>query len=116
MARSINIGPLALHSFFVTEDSIKVHYNKTKKDQSGDKVRNKHLYANPHLPIANVNLALGIWFYHECSRFERTSFLFGENDTAVSLFCYVLCLDVASLIFFKFITGGGGIQQILLSV
>jgi hypothetical protein len=92
MARSINIAPLALHNMIVMEDAIRVKYDKTKADQTGDKVRDKHLYSNPHWPLGSVNLALGVWFCLEVERFQRTSLLFNEeknqDEAASSKYCY----------------------------
>ena len=41
-----NIGELAYHCFTVGDDDIKIKYDKTKTDQDGEKVNDKHLYAN----------------------------------------------------------------------
>ena len=89
MARAINISPLGLHNFSTYEDSIKVDYDKTKMDQKGDKVRIKHLSANPFNPLVNVFLGLGVWICLEAlgGRFDRTSLFFneeGSNDEAAS--------------------------------
>ena len=61
MARSINISPMGLHNMQASEDYIKVVYDKTKKDQEGEKVRDKHIYANPHLPLCCTFLLLGVY-------------------------------------------------------
>lgn len=80
MARSINIGGLALHSFKVGEDNIAVKYDKQKADQTGEQLHEKHCYDNPFLPLASLFLALGVWFCLEASHFEVTEMLF-QNDT-----------------------------------
>jgi hypothetical protein len=80
MARSINIGVLALHCFRVGEDNIKVRYDKSKSDQSGEKVSDKHVYDNPFDPLVSVFLALGVWFSLESARFEHTESLFQEDE------------------------------------
>jgi hypothetical protein len=60
MAHSINIGILALHCFRVGEDAIIMRYDKSKADQSREKVSDKHVYANPFDPLVSVFLALGV--------------------------------------------------------
>jgi hypothetical protein len=51
MARSINIGVLALHCFRVGKYCMAVRSDKSKVDQSGEKVSNKHVYDNPFDPL-----------------------------------------------------------------
>jgi hypothetical protein len=72
MAHSINIGVLALHCFHVGEDAIIVRYDKSKADQTGEKVSDKHVYDNPFDPLVSVFLALGVWFCLESAHFEHT--------------------------------------------
>jgi len=79
MARSINIGGLALHCFRVGEDNIIVKYDKQKTDQTGGKVHDKHLYDNPFKPLMSLFLAMGVWFSLSASHFEDTEMLF-QND------------------------------------
>lgn len=76
MARSVNISNLALHNFKVGEDCLIGKYDKTKSDQTGEKVHGKHIYANPLNPLANCFLALGIYMWQQSTRFERTERLF----------------------------------------
>jgi len=95
MSRSINIGGLALHCFRPGEDNLTVKYDKSKADQSGEKLHEKHLYDNPFDPLVSVFLALGVWFSLEASRFEQTEALFqddtkGEN-AASQRYCSQLC-------------------------
>jgi hypothetical protein len=80
MARSINIGVLALHCFRVGEDCMVVRYDKSKADQTGEKVSDKHVYDNPFDPLVSVFLALGVWFSLESARFEHTESLFQEDE------------------------------------
>jgi hypothetical protein len=97
MARSINIGVLALHNFRVGEDSIICKYDNSKTDQAGERVSDKNIYANPLDPIVCPHLALGIWFYLEASSFEESENLFLRNerkDTAASG-CY--CTQVSEI-------------------
>jgi hypothetical protein len=76
MARSINIGVLALHCFCVGEDAIIVRYDKSKADQTGEMVNDKHVYDNPFDPLVSVFLALGVWFCClESAHFEHTVFV-----------------------------------------
>ena len=44
MARSINIGEMAYHNFWMGEDSIKIRYDRTKSNQTGEKVIDKNIY------------------------------------------------------------------------
>jgi hypothetical protein len=81
MARSINVGVLALHNFQVGEDTIICKYDLSKTDQAGERVSDKNIYANPLTPTVCFHLALGIWFYLESSSFEETENLFWRNDT-----------------------------------
>jgi len=60
MAQSINIGTLALHNFCVGEDHGIVRYDKTKADQTGRKVHDKHFYDNPHDSLVSIFLVLGV--------------------------------------------------------
>jgi hypothetical protein len=70
-ARSINISILALHCFRVGQDAIIVRYDKSKADQTGEMVSDKHVYDNPFDPLVSVFLALGVWFCLESARFEH---------------------------------------------
>jgi hypothetical protein len=72
MACSINIGVLALHCFGVGKDCMVVRYDKSKVDQTGEKVSNKHVYDNPFDPLVSVFLALGVCFSLESACFEHT--------------------------------------------
>jgi hypothetical protein len=76
MSRSNNIEALSLHNFTLGEDNIKVKYDKTKADQTGEKCTPKHLYANPFDPFVCVFLSLGLWFCLESASFEHTTSLF----------------------------------------
>jgi len=95
MARSINIGGLGLHCFRVGEDNIVAKYDKSKSDQTGEKVHEKHIYANPFDALVSVYLALGVWLSLESSRFEETELLFqgDENgaNAASQRYCSQLC-------------------------
>ena len=61
MARSKNIGELAYHNCVTDDDYIKIRYDKTKADQDGEKIRDKHIYANPLKQLACPFLATSIW-------------------------------------------------------
>jgi hypothetical protein len=79
MACSINIGVLALYCFHVGEDCMVMRYDKSKADQTGEKVSNKPVYDNPFDPLVLIFLALGVWFSLESARFEHTESLFQED-------------------------------------
>ena len=80
MARSINIGELAYHNFRMGEDSIKIRYDRTKSDQTGEKVNDKNIYGNPFNPLVCPFLALGVWFCLEANRLSQTTNLFGSEN------------------------------------
>ena len=81
MARSKNIGELAYHNFRTGDDYIKIRYDKTKADQSGEKVKDKHIYANPFNPLVCPVLSLGIWFALESKRLGSITSVFGSEKT-----------------------------------
>ena len=81
MARSINIGVLGLHNFRCGEDNVVCKYDKTKSDQSGEKLHDKHIYSNPFEPTVDCFLGLGVWCCLEASQFENSEFLFKSDDT-----------------------------------
>jgi len=54
MACSINIGTLALHNFHVGKDHGIVQYDKTKADQTGEKVHDKHFYDIPNDSLVSI--------------------------------------------------------------
>ena len=98
MARSINIGVLAFHNFRVGEDCIIVRYDKSKGDQTGEKVRDKHiLYDNPFDQLVSVFLALGVWFSLESARFERSESLFQEEENDANAGSQRYCSQLTEL-------------------
>ena len=80
MARSKNIGDLAYHNFTVGDDYIKIRYDKTKADQDGERIKDKHMYANPYNPLVCPFLALGIWFALDAKRLSGTTKLFSVEN------------------------------------
>jgi hypothetical protein len=95
MARSINIGTLALHSFRTCEDNLSVKYDKSKADQTGERLHEKHVYDNPFDPLVSTFMALGVWFSLHSSHFETTENLFQqdnmEENAASGRYCAQLC-------------------------
>jgi len=87
MARSINIGVLALHNFRVGEDHGICQYDKSKADQTGEKVHDKHFYDNPHDSIVSIFCALGVWFCLQGSHFEKTENLFQAQNAGAMTAC-----------------------------
>lgn len=83
MARSKNIGELAYHNFCTGDDYIKIRHDKTKADQDGEKIRDKHIYANPLNPLVCHVFALGIWFALESKRLGSTTSLFAADNVGV---------------------------------
>ena len=80
MERSNNIGELAYHNFTTGNEFIKIRYNKTKTDQDGEKIRDKHVYVNPFNPLVCPVLALGVWLMLESKRLgSKTTVFGGEN-------------------------------------
>ena len=76
----LNISTLGLHNVESANGFLEISYNKTRTDQVGDKVRIKHLHANPYSSFVCVNLPLGVYFAIEASRLVQTCFLFGEDN------------------------------------
>ena len=72
---------MAYHQFQIGDDYIKIQYDKTKSDQAGEKVHDKHLYANPFNPLVCPFLALGIWISLEVDRLSSVTSLFGTEVT-----------------------------------
>jgi hypothetical protein len=97
MARSINIGVLALHCFRVGKDCLIIRYDKSKADQTGEKVSDKHVYDNPFDPLVSVFLALGVWFSLESARFENTESLFQEDENEVTAASQRYCSQLTEL-------------------
>ena len=101
MARSINIGVLAFHNFRVGEDCIIVRHDKSKADQTGEKVGDKkHVpvyYDNPFDPLVSVFLALGTWFSLESARFEHSESLFQEEEKDATAASQRYCSQLTEL-------------------
>lgn len=95
MARSINIGGMALHCFRQGKDNVICKYDKQKADQTGEKVHDKHLYDNPFNALVSLFTALGVWFSLSGSHFKETEMLFQTEDNgpsaASSRYCTQLC-------------------------
>ena len=84
MACSKNIGELAYHNFVTGDDYIKICYDKTKADQEGEKIRDKHIYAKSLNPLVCPFLALGVWFAMEAKRLGSTTSLFVSENVGVN--------------------------------
>jgi len=80
MSRSNIIGELAYHHFTTGNDCIKLRYDKTKVDQDGKKIRDKHVYTNPFNPLTCPVLALGVWLTLELKRLGLTISLFAVDN------------------------------------
>ena len=76
MARSINIDGLGLHNFTVGPDCLIGVYDALKADQRGERVHEKHLYANPLDPQVCLFTSLGIWLNIEQAFFTNSEMLF----------------------------------------
>ena len=74
------MGNLVCHNLTTGEDFIKIRYDKTKEDQDGEKIKDKHIYANPFNPLVCPLIALGIWFTLDASRLSSTSNLFADQN------------------------------------
>lgn len=97
MARSINVGGLALHCFRVGEDNLAGKYDKSKTDQTGEKGHDKHMYANPFDPLVSVFLAMGVWFSLESSHFESTKLLFQDDSNEENAASQRYCTQLSEL-------------------
>ena len=84
MACSKNIGKLAYHNFVIGDDYIQIRYNKTKADQDGEKICNKHIYANPLNPLVCPFLAICIWFALETKCLGSITSLFASENVGVN--------------------------------
>jgi hypothetical protein len=90
MGRSISIDPLGFHNLTIGSDSIKVIYDNSKADQSGEKVSPKNIYANPFTPQICNFTALGIWLSLNVASLGKSESLFlgvGKGGTAASRYC-----------------------------
>jgi len=85
MERSKNIGELAYHKFTTGDDFIKIRYDKTKADQDGENIRDKHVYANPFKPLVCPILALGVWLTLETNILGSTTSLFGVENVGADV-------------------------------
>ena len=90
MARSVNIGTLGFHNFRAGEDHILCLYDDSKADQTGEKVTDKHIYANPLEPLVCPFLALAVYFSLESLHLSRTEKFFqleGQTTAASQRYC-----------------------------
>jgi hypothetical protein len=90
MARSVNIGTLGFHNFRAGEDHIVCLYDDSKADQTGKKVTDKHIYANPLEPLVCPFLALAVYFSLESLHLSRTEKFFqleGQTTAASQRYC-----------------------------
>ena len=62
MAHSVNIGVLGLHILKCGKSHLQIKYDKTKKNQEGEKVNAKDIYDNPFDRLTSIYSALGFWF------------------------------------------------------
>ena len=98
MARSINIGVLGIHNFQIGNDSIKIRYDSSKSDQTGEKVNDKNVYANPLDPVVCSHLALAVWFALEDCHFENSELLFQETADQQTVSSSRYCAQLGALI------------------
>ena len=91
MGRAISIDPLSLHNLKLGEDHIIIKHDSTKMDKGGQKLIDKHCYANPKDPQCCLNTSLGIWLCLEQDNYEHSEFLFRtrgtKNGTASNTYC-----------------------------
>ena len=81
MGRAISIDPLSLHNMKLGVDHIIIKHDSTKADKGGEKLIDKHCYANPKDPQCCLNTSLGIWLCLNQERFEHSELLFRNRDT-----------------------------------
>jgi hypothetical protein len=97
MARSISIDPLGFHNFRCGTDSIKITYDKSKADQSGEKVSPKNVYANPFDPTISLFLGIGIWLSLKKETFvDNDSFFLGVGEAGSAAHRY--CLQLSDML------------------
>jgi hypothetical protein len=90
MARSVNIGTLGFHNFCAGEDHIVCLYDDSKAYQTGEKVTDKHIYANPLEPLVCPFLALAVFFSLESLHLSATEKFFqleGQTTAASERHC-----------------------------
>ena len=87
MARCISVDPLSLHHFSLGEDNFTVLHDSTKMDKKGEKLVQKHVYANPKDPIICPNLAIGIWFALNQASFESLRNCSGKIFVFLDRYC-----------------------------
>ena len=72
MGRAISIDPLSLHN---------MEHDSTKAEKGGEKLIDKHCYANPKDPQCCLNTSLGIWLCLNQEIFEHSELLFRNRGT-----------------------------------
>jgi hypothetical protein len=90
IGRSINIDPLGFQNFHMGTDGMKVTYEFTKSDQSGEKVKGKNIYANPFDPKQCVFTGIGIFLSLNQGSFHKTHHFFlraGKIGSAAGKYC-----------------------------
>ena len=81
MGRAISIDPLSLHNMKLGVDHIIIKHDSTKADKGGEKLIDKHCYANPKDPQCCLNTSLGIWLCLHQERFEHSELIFRNRGT-----------------------------------
>ena len=61
MCRPISVDPLAFHQFQMGVDSVRVKFDRTKKDQEGAKTSWKNIFDNTNNPAVSAFLSMGCY-------------------------------------------------------
>ena len=90
IGRSISIDPLGFQNFHMATDGMKIEYEFTKADQSGEKVKGKNIYANPFDPTQCSFTGLGIYLSLNHGSFRKCHHFFiraGKIGSAAQKYC-----------------------------
>jgi hypothetical protein len=90
IGRSISIDPLGFQNFHMGTDGMKIEYEFTKSDQSGEKVKGKNIYANPLDPHQCLFTGMGIFLSLNRGSFDNSHHFFiraGKIGSAAKKYC-----------------------------
>ena len=99
MSRSISVGQLSLHNIKSgNSDSIKLKYDETKADKTGEFVQEKNCYINPVKANLCFFLSLGAWMSVGAERLESTEKLFRMPGTKAGAASQRYCTQLSELV------------------
>ena len=98
MARSQNIDDLAFHNFKRGPDCLKIKYDKTKMDQTGEKTHPKHCFDNPFKGLVSLYTALGVWCCLERQKLSLTEKLWLRGTEKFGSAAHRYCTQLSQLL------------------